>query len=72
MEDLQKSNKNLMTSLLEEISRNRELLKEYESIPVGQFGAYIIRTNIDNAEKAIASGDLTGMIVAYEQLKDSQ
>lgn len=44
----------LMEGLIQELNRCRELLKEYESIgPPGQFGATMIRIEIEAAEKAM-------------------
>jgi hypothetical protein len=61
---------NLMDGLLRELNRNRELLKEYEAIPQGAFGAMFIRQSIKNGEDAIASGDVVKMLQAYSTLKE--
>jgi hypothetical protein len=64
---------NLMDGLMDELNRNRELLKEYEAIgPAGAFGAIFIRQAIARGESAIRSGDVIKMLQAYSELKDSQ
>ena len=60
---------NLMEGLIEQANRCREVLKEYEKIPEGAFGAMMIRQDIANAEAAMASGDVIKMLAAYEALK---
>lgn len=68
-----KEPKNLMSGLLEEISRNRELQQMYAEIgTAGIFGLNILRQKIAYAERAIASGDITEMISAYTQLQESK
>lgn len=64
---------NLLTALMDELDRNRELLKEYEAIgPAGAFGSIFIKTAIRNGENAIRSGDVIQMLQAYSELKDTQ
>jgi hypothetical protein len=63
---------NLVEALEREIDRNRELLKAYESIPTGTFGAMMIERDIKNAVKALASGDAVEIIKAYQEMKDNQ
>jgi len=64
---------NLMDGLMNELSRNRELLKEYEAIgPAGAFGAHFIKTAIKHGEDAIRTGDVIQMLQAYSELKDTQ
>lgn len=56
--------------LPEEIARCQELLGIYDSLgPVGQFGKAAIKAEIDNAHKAMISGDLPSMIDAYQRLQ---
>lgn len=63
--------KNLMEGLLDELNRNRELLKEYEAIgPAGQFGAHFIRQSILAGETAIRDNDVIKMLSAYSNLKE--
>lgn len=66
----QKETRNLMGGLLDEMNRCRELLKEYESIPQGAFGAAVIRADIVNAEIAIRENDVVKMLIAYQSLKE--
>lgn len=64
---------NLMQGLLDEINRNRELLKAYEKIgPSGIFGATVIKALISKAEKAINENDVVKMIVAFRELKEAE
>lgn len=64
---------NLIEGLQQEITRNRELLSEYESIgAAGIFGATFIRQDIAAAEKTIATGDTIAMMQMYEKLKDNK
>jgi len=52
------------------MNRCRELLKLYEEIPTGAFGAMMIRKEILDAEKAIANGDTIEMMRSYKSLKE--
>ena len=64
---------NLMDGLINELNRNRELLKEYEAIgSAGIFGAHFIRQAILRGEQSICSGDVIQMLSAYFDLKDTQ
>jgi len=60
---------NLIEGLQKEMNRCRELLKEYDAIPQGKFGAIMIRDEIEKAEKAIATGDTVAMMQSLEELK---
>ena len=42
---------NLIEGLQEEMSRCKEVLREYEAIPQGVFGATMIKLEIKKAEK---------------------
>jgi hypothetical protein len=65
--------KNLMDGLIDELNRNRELLKQYEAIgPAGMFGAHFIKQAIKDGEDSIRSGDVVQMLRAYSELKDTQ
>jgi len=66
------SPKNLLDGLREELNRCRELLRIYEGIPAGQFGAAMIRKDIEEGEAAISSGDVVRMISSYKSLKDCE
>lgn len=63
----------LMDGLLNEMNRNRELLKEYESIGwEGRFGAHMIKIAIRNAEQAIRENDVVKILLAYNELKETK
>lgn len=63
---------NLMEGLIEETNRCRELVRVYEELPngVGRIGATLIKQDIAAAEAAMGSGDVVGMVKAYQALKD--
>lgn len=61
---------NLIEGLQKEMNRCRELKKEYEKIPTGSFGATMIQVDINNGERAIASGDVVKMLSAYKKLQE--
>ena len=63
---------NLIEGLNAELSRNREILKIYESIPEGRFGAVMIKQTIKMAEKAIAENDIVAMVRACKELQSTQ
>ena len=63
---------NLAEALASEIQRNRELLKLYEEIPTGAFGAMMIELDITNAVKALASGEVIQIAQAYEAMKNNK
>jgi hypothetical protein len=63
---------NLMDGLMDELNRNRELLKEYQKIPTGMFGAAFIKNDIEMGEKAIREGDTVEMVKAYARLKENK
>ena len=63
---------NLIEGLQEEMTRNRKILKIYEEIPQGAFGAMMIKKDIADAEKALASGDTIEMIRVYKSLKETK
>ena len=58
-----------MDGLNDELKRAKELLKVYQSIPTGGFGAMVIQKAIDNAETCIREGDTVGMVKTYGELK---
>lgn len=61
---------NLIEGIQEEQKRIRELKPLYEEIgPEGMFGLSIINQALDQADKAIASGDVIEMLVVYKELK---
>lgn len=60
---------NLIEGIQEQMNRCRELASEYDKIPAGAFGAAMIRQDIANGEKAIASGDVVEMVSALKALE---
>lgn len=52
-----------------EQARVRELLTEYEKIPMGAFAAIMIKDSLKKAEEAAMSDDIVKLLVAYEDLK---
>lgn len=52
-----------------EIERVQELVKEYESVPNGHIAASLMRQDIKKAHDAMISGNIVGMLAAYEVLK---
>ena len=60
---------NLIDGLNEQLTRARELLKLYEGIPTGGFGAMMIRQAIEHAESSMRDGDTVQMIFAYKALE---
>jgi hypothetical protein len=64
---------NLMTGLIRERDRVRDMLKEYEAIgPAGMFGAAMIKADLKRADDAIATGDVVEMIAALKELQGCQ
>ncbi len=61
---------NIMQGLLNEITRCREVLKMYEEIPQGIFGATMIKASLARAEKAIIDNDVVEIVRAYQDLKE--
>lgn len=53
-----------------EIARVQELIKEYESVPMGHIAASLMKEDIKKDHAAMISGDITGMIYAHQALKD--
>lgn len=61
----------LADALPKELARVRKVLGYYKEIgPAGNFGAAMIEQSLINADKAIISGDLALMIIAYKNLKE--
>lgn len=61
---------NLIEGIQSEVVRVREILKYYEEIPEGVFGAIMIKKTIAEAESAVAHGDTIEMIRTYQDLKE--
>lgn len=64
--------KTLGEALPKEVARVRDhVLPHYAAIgPAGAIGAAFIRNDLDRAAKAMAEGDLVGMISAYKALSE--
>jgi hypothetical protein len=53
-----------------EMARVRDhVLPQYLAIPEGHIAATMMRLDLDQAAKALAEGDVVGMLRAYEALK---
>lgn len=53
-----------------QLARARTILGQYKEIgSAGQFGAVMIEQTIQEADKAIASGDIIEILRSYEALK---
>lgn len=63
---------NLIEGLQTELNRNREILKLYEEIPTGAFGAIMIKQGIATAEKAIGENDIVAMVRSLAELKETK
>jgi len=61
---------NIIEGIQSELARVREVLKYYEEIPQGQFGALMIKRTIAEAESAVAHGDVVEMIRTHQDLKE--
>lgn len=66
--------KNLMEALLEEISRVKEMIELYKSLPgkAGILASRLMELDVKKAEEAISSGELIDMIRIFEALKKYQ
>lgn len=60
----------IVDGLQTEMDRCRKLIKTYNEIPTGAFGAAMIKAEIKNAESAIANGDIVKMIYCYKSLEE--
>ena len=61
---------NIIDGILEELNRARDLLKCYEGIPAGAFGAMVVRDVIRRAEEIVGNGDPVEMIQIYKELQE--
>ena len=54
-----------------EQARVRRLITVYRDLPdgVGSIGATLMELTLQEADQAVASGDVVAMMVAYERLK---
>jgi hypothetical protein len=57
-------------ALPQEIARVQELIKDYESVPMGHIAAGLMKQDIKKAHEAMISGDMVGMLAAYQALID--
>jgi hypothetical protein len=60
---------NLIEGIQAEQNRVRGLLKEYEAIASGMFGAMMLKQAIQHGDKSIASGDVVDMLAAFRELQ---
>lgn len=61
----------LADALPTEMARVREVLGYYKEIgQPGRFGAAMIEQSLQQADRAIMSGDIVSMIAAYKELKE--
>jgi hypothetical protein len=60
--------------LPKQCARVRELIAIYRSLPnnAGAFGAHMMECDLQNADKAMISGDVVEMIRCYQKLKDCE
>lgn len=65
---------NLMSGLLDEIDRNKELLKLYEELPdnAGGLAVTFLKLDLLNARKAIEENDVVKMLQVFQALKGNQ
>ena len=65
--------KSLGEALPEEQARVREVLGVYKDLGLaGRFSAILIEVELEEADRAVMSGDLTAMLKAYTALKGCQ
>ncbi|PZD95221.1 hypothetical protein DNH61_11720 [Paenibacillus sambharensis] len=57
-------------ALPKEIERVQEIIREYEKIPAGHLAAEMMKADVKRAQEAMMSGDLAGMLAAYQALKE--
>ena len=60
---------NLLEGLHKELDRAKELLKLYQEIPGGAFGASMISLRIEQAERSLKGNSIEDMAVAYNALE---
>jgi len=63
--------KNLMTGLLDEITRVTDIIKVYKNIPkgAGNLTAAIMELSVRQAKMAIRDNDIAKMVEAFKELK---
>lgn len=62
---------NLADGIAKEIKRVTEILTQYHELPnnAGLIGSMMIKHDLDEATKALASGDIIKILQCYETLK---
>jgi hypothetical protein len=66
---------NLMDGLLSEMNRVRDIIKVYEDQSIngaGSLAAAMMKSEIQQAEKAISEGDTIAMVLIYDILKENE
>lgn len=61
-----------MEGLHKEILRCTELVKLYEEIPNGMYGALMIKHAIKEGSEALYSGDVIEMLRCFKELKECE
>lgn len=63
---------NLMDGIFSEMNRVREIVKEYDALPnnAGAFASYMMKVDINEAEKSIKENDVIKMLQCYSKLKE--
>jgi hypothetical protein len=62
---------NLVSAVLKERDRCKELLEEYKKIgPPGMFGSSMLIHLVNRADRCIATGDVIEMLQVYGELKE--
>lgn len=56
-------------ALPSEIERVQELIKQYESVPMGHIAASMMKADVKKAHDAMINGDIVGMVAVYAELK---
>lgn len=70
---MKKMSGTLVDGLIAEIKRCEELFRRYKDIgPAGFFGAMVLEQSLDDARKALASGDAVEMLKALDDLKQRE
>ena len=60
---------NLIEGIQNRCNRGRELIKVYDTMPMGWVEVGWIKTNIKEGEDSIASGDIVKMLLAFKGLE---
>lgn len=61
---------NLVEGLMNEIVRVTEIRNVYLEFQGGQLAAMVMKTELDKAKEAMASGDILQMMPALQRLKE--